>query len=331
MTKPQCSLLCLALAVACGSPSQEEELDGGTDGGSRVEDLSVGADAGDAFVAPDLGAECAAPFRPMRAYDFGAASLGEDSIFARSIVDGTHGVSHGQAIHVRVNPGEELLPACSGGHFFGGRRDLPAPVPQGRTVWFRMYHYIPSTFSFGYKYGGSSDRDEASACGRSADGNLWLKWLVFAPDIGTARVYLMPTAARRALVNDNPRIRIISEALHRPGDFGVDLPRDRWFSLQMAVHVSSGDDGFIRAWLDDEYLGEVVGPTTVEGASLVEWGLGDYWNGVPWTDGEPGRSELWVDEIVVASDADGYEPPTGVDAEGHPFIPSCVRAADLRD
>jgi hypothetical protein len=77
-------------------------------------------------------------------------------------------------------------------------------------------------------------------------------------------------------------------------------------------------------------LGEVTGRTTAAGAALLEWGLGDYWNGVPWTDGDPGRTDLWVDEVVVTSDAEGYAAPTALDSAGHPYIPSCVRVADLR-
>ncbi len=339
MTRPArprlASLACVLLAWGCGDDGAAEPLDMQLpDGGSRdaapVEDL--GPDDGEPDAGePDAGAGACAPlFHPMLAIDQESRAVGDDALFARSMVDDTHSVSHGRGVRVRTNPGEELLPACSGGHFFGGRRDLPAPVPQGHTVWFRIFQYIPSEFSFGYKYSrNAGDGDEAAACGQSPDGNIWLKWLVFAPDDGTARIYLSPTVARRQLANPNPRVRIISEALHRAGDFSVNLPRDRWFALQMAVHVSDGDDGWIRAWIDDDYLGEVQGRTTVNPSSLVEWGMGDYWNGVPWTDGEPGRDTFWIDDIIVASDAEGYDAPTGIDAEGHPYIPSCIRAADL--
>ena len=332
------------VSIACGSeggPASESGADAAfetdaavmppLDGGAVPEDDASLADAD--VGGHDAGAtSCSDPFRPLLAFDFAGSMLGDDFLsWRRSVVDDVHSVGDGRAVRVRTNPGEELLPACSGGHFFAGRTRLPAPVPQGRTIWLRMYQYIPNEMSFGYKYSrGAGDEDAARACGQSPDGNAWLKWLVLAPDIGTARVYLLPTVTRRALRNDSPRIRLISEALHRPADFdGADLPRDRWFALQMAVRVSDGDDGFIRAWLDDEYLGEVTGPTTVTGASLVEWGLGDYWNGVPWTDGAPGRTDFWIDEIVVASDADGYDVPTGVDSGGRPYIASCTRVADL--
>ena len=338
------AVLCL-VSIACGDADEPPGLDAGTDGGADTDAAAMppadgGDDPEDAGSLADTGGgtpdaavtSCSDSFRPLLAYDFAGGTLGDDFLsFRRSVVDDVQSRSHGRAVRVRTNPGDELLPACSGGHFFAGRTRLPAPVPPGRTIWLRMYQYIPSELSFGYKYSrGAGDEDAARACGQSADGNVGLKWLVLAPDIGTARVYMLPSATRRALRSESPRIRLISEALHRPADFdGVDLPRDRWFALQMAVRVSNGDDGFIRAWLDDEYLGEVTGRTTVAGASLVEWGLGDYWNGVPWTDGAPGRTDFWIDEIIVASDADGYDAPTGVDSGGRPYIPSCTRVADL--
>ena len=338
----------LSLLLACSSPPADEGSTS-TDAGPPVADAAPldawveetpldggrADDAGPTEVDAGPGtAECgAAPFHPMVAYDAADAGLGESFLsWRRSIVDDTHAVSHGRAIRVALDPGDEPLPACSGGHFYAGRTRLPAPVPQGHTVWFRIYQYIPSTFSFGYKYSrGAGDEDDARACGQWADGNASAKWLVLAPDpeFGTARIYLNTAATRRAVTPPSPRVRLISEALHRPHDVDVDLPRDRWFALQIAVHVSDGDDGYIRGWIDDEYLGEVTGPTTVPGAPLLSWGMGDYWNGVPWTDGAEGRSELWVDEVVVASDADGYDAPTGVDSGGRTYIAPCTRVGDL--
>lgn len=282
---------------------------------------------------PDAGPTCEAPgFRALIADD-GSEAAGEAyRSWRRSTIDDSRGWSNGRSIRTVVNPGEDALPECSGGHFFAGRTALPELIPQGHTVWMRVYHYIPSTFAFGYKYTRHADGDEdaARACGQHADGNAWLKWLVFAPDMGTARIYLMPTVGRRALSRHEDEVRIISEALHRPFDAEIHFPRDRWFSLQMAVRVSSGDDGFIRFWIDGDFQGEVTGPTTREGASLRQWGIGDYWNGVPWTDGEDGRSTFWTDDIIVAADIDGYGAPTGTDAEGRAIIAPCTTAATVR-
>lgn len=359
-----------ALLVGCASPSTDPAptADGGSRGGGDASSPGVDASSPepgvDAFVArtdggahehdlgsdpgvdPDMGSDpggdpdlgpppaCGAGgFRPMVAYDGDGEAAGADFLaWRRSVYDDSRSVSQGRSVRVSTNPGPDALPACSGGHFFAGRTRLPTTVPQGSTLWFRIYQYIPSTFSFGYKYSrAAGDRDIARACGQYADGNLWLKWLVLAPhhDFGTARIYLSPTAARRTLTNPSPQVRLISEALHRPHDEPVDLPRDRWFALQMAVRVSDGDDGFIRAWIDDQYLGEVTGRTTVADAPIHSWGMGDYWNGVPWTDGAPGRTDFWVDEVIVASDAPGYDAPTGIDSGGRRYIDPCTRVADL--
>lgn len=275
--------------------------------------------------------DCAPGFRAMVSHDQASTALGDTFInWRRSVVDDAHSVSHGRAVRVTTDPGEEL-PVCSGSPFYAGRTRLPAPVPEGRTIWFRVYQYIPSDFSFGYKYA-SGDRDEARACSQPFDGNVNLKWLVFAPDDGTARIYLLPKTTRRGVRPSSPRIRVSSEAhgTGRAADFdGVDLPRDRWFSLQMAVRVGDEETGFIRAWLDDEFLGEHRVRTARDGTAMNEWGIGDYWNGVPWTDGAAGRTDFWIDEVIVASDAPGYDAPTGVDAGGRAYIPSCMRVSDL--
>gem|GEM_PF-2061515 len=314
-------------------PSNEEWFTTTMSGAAVCGDGTCGGGETCSDCASDCGACGACPpgFRAMVARDQGGDALGDSFLdWRRSVVDDTYSVSHGRGVRVRTDPGAELLPACGGAKFYAGRTRLPEDVPPGSTIWFRVYQYIPSEFSFGYKYS-SGDRDEARACSQPSDGNSRVKWLVLAPSDGTARIYFSPGSARRALRSSRPRLRIISEAAHVPGDFDVELPRDRWFSLQVAVRVSSGDDGFMRVWLDDEFLGEVLGPTTVAGASMREWGIGDYWNGVPWTDGRPGRTDFWVDEVIVASDAPGYGAPTGVDGGGRAYIPSCMRVADLSE
>ena len=336
-------LFSAALAFGCAPPESSSVVDAGPladsshDAHHAPMDASQDAETardGSVDAPPTDGAPpaCSAPFRPMVAHDMSDLGLGEDFLdWRRSVADDTHSFTRGRAVRVRTNPGEELLPACSGGPFFAGRSRLPAPVPIGRTIWYQVHQYIPSTFSFGYKYS-SGDRDAARSCSQPSDGNSSLKWLVLAPDVGTARIYMNPSVARRSVDPVERNLRVVSEALHElciARD--VHLPRDRWFSLQMAVRVSAGDDGFIRLWMDGEFLVEVEGRTVGPATALIEWGLGDYWNGVPWTDGAEGRTDFWVDEIIVASDADGYDAPTGVDSGGRTYIAPCTRVADLPD
>ncbi|RZS93374.1 heparin lyase I family protein [Aquimarina brevivitae] len=268
-------------------------------------------------------------FIPLVAYDMATGLQGDSFLgWRKSVYDDGQALSSGKSIKISISPGEPL-PTCSGEHRFGGKALFPQGVviPQGNTIWFRMMLYIPNTFSFGHKYS-VGDNAEADACGQNADGNRWIKWMVMSPDVGTARIYLMPSGSRRIIEGGN-EVRIISETLQAPGDFEIDLPRNEWFSLQVAVKVSSNEDGFIKAWLNDTFLGEVQGKNITSGASLKDWGLGDYWNGIPWTDGEAGRTDFWVDEIIIASDINGFGAPTTKDSQGNVYIASGVRVADF--
>lgn len=279
---------------------------------------------------PNTPSDTSTSYKPLLAYDMSEGALGETfPNWKNSVYDETHFVSNGKSVKISTSPGD-VLPACSGSHGFAGKTNLAEDmqVTPGHTLWYRVMLYIPESFSFGHKYSVGDDDDEAKACNQNADGNLWIKWMVLSPTEGTARVYLMPSGQRRA-VEDRQQVRIISEALHQPGDFAVSFPKNQWFALQVAVKVSSGSDGFIRAWIDDTYLGEVTGRTLVEGASIKSWGIGDYWNGIPWTDGEAGRTDFWMDEVILASDMEGYGAPTGEDSGGRSYIDPKTRVADL--
>lgn len=268
---------------------------------------------------------------PLLSYNMSENVVGDNFFnWFESAYDDTHFVSGGKSVKISTRPGT-VLPTCSGDHFFAGRTvlDNKLHIPQGKTVWYRVMHYIPSTFSFGYKYGGgNNDNDEATACNQFADGNLWLKWMVMSPTSGD-RVYLQPSENRRDIGHAVNQIRLLTGTDNDFIDIDGVFPRDKWFALQMAVKVSSGTDGFVRAWIDDTFLGEKVGPTFPEGASIMDWGIGDYWNGVPWTDGAPGRTDFWIDEIILATDIEGYGAPTTLDSDGRPYIKASVRVEDF--
>ena len=275
-----------------------------------------------------------ADFKPLLAYDMSDGTGGENFLtWKKSVYDATHAVSNGKSVKISTFPGE-TLPTCSGSAAFAGRTRFSKEkqVPPGKTLWFRVMHYIPSTFSFGHKYSANGDKEEAKACGQHADGNRWIKWMVLSPTLGHGRVYLLPSGSRRAL-EDNDQIRILSEARTRAlEDFDASFPKDRWFSLQIAVKLSTkpdGSDGFLRSWIDETYLGEVTGRPFSEGSSVFDWGIGNYWNGIPWTDGVSGRTDFWIDEIIFATDMDGYGAPKTKDSGGRPFIHPDVRVKDL--
>jgi hypothetical protein len=239
-----------------------------------------------------------------------------------------------QSVQIRTNPGQGPS-VCGGSTFFANRRPLPALVPVGKTAWQRIYFYLPSAFSMGYVYG-IGDGAEASTCGGQAtDGGIPnLKWMSFTPDVTTARTYFQPYVQRRqALQAVNPGLRVITEVggLVDVNGSAAALPRDRWFCIELAAKVSKTGDGFIRAWIDGILQAERVNISTINATDngLAEWGIGDYWNGVPWTDGAVGRNTFYVDEIIVASDADGYGAPTATDAAGNLMIGKDTLVGDL--
>lgn len=291
------------------------------------------------------GAAPAGTFTPMYAEDYTAKTIGQaadpDSEWRYSIFTDERSLSGTTSLKMGMPRGYPA-PSCGGNHFFGNNHGmseplgLPVAIPIGKTIWLRVYFYFASTFSFGYVH---NDSTEAAECGKSADmGLTGVKWLNFGP----GKVYTkipsgfrkveQPTAA--AGDPEYPDIRIENEG----GGTGLSgsgrpIPLDRWFSLQMAAKVAprGSTDGFVRLWLDDEMIAEELNcPTLRDGATeLASWGVGDYWNSVPWTDGAPGRDDLYLDEIMIASDVAGYGAPTGIDANGNAYIATTTLAGDF--
>jgi hypothetical protein len=221
---------------------------------------------------------------------------------------------------------------CGGSVWFGGRFNLPALIPAGYSIWFRARFYLPSTLPMGYCFG-TSDTTDAATCSQPADGSGSTKWLVLAPDTGTDRLYTNLMTPRRAMGLDNG-FRMISEA-QNDGNF-VDnttvIPRDQWFSLQMQIYLAAGTNaGYMRLWLNDTYIGQLTKATLANSSyKIKEWGLGDYWNGVPWTDGGGSRTDLlWMDDVIIATDYTGYGAPLTVDSGGRPYISTAATVEGL--
>lgn len=221
---------------------------------------------------------------------------------------------------------------CGGSVWFGGRFTLPTMIPEGYSVWFRARFYLPSTVPMGYCFG-TSDTGDAATCGKPADGSGTTKWLVMAPDTGTSRLYMNLMTPRRAMGLDNG-LRLVSEP-QNDGNF-VDnttvIPRDQWFSLQIQINLSSATNGgYIRAWIDDTYIGQHTKKTLdASGYKLKEWGLGDYWSGVPWTDGNVSRTaDFWMDDVIIATDYTGYGAPLTTDSGGRPYIANSITVANI--
>jgi hypothetical protein len=231
---------------------------------------------------------------------------------------------------VRILLATNQPPACGGSVDFGGRKSLPSNVPIGKTIWFSHKRYHPSTQTFGYCYA-NSDYNEAIACGKedNSDGNAWLKDIVFSPAVGTSRIYFQSRQQRRQ-VGLTAGCRLISEYNALLNDENAPIyPLDQWFTLQVMVRVGDDGSGKIMAWINDTLINEVSGANVSPGNSLAEWGIGPYWNGIPYTDGAPGREEFFVRDFILASDIEGCEAPTGIDSLGNIYIDPAITASEL--
>lgn len=238
------------------------------------------------------------------------------------------GVDQSKCIRVLTRP---TNPAVScGTNYYAGRMNLAQNIPTGKTIWMRMKMFFPSAFSFGYTYsGGTVPNPTGDGCPVIAnDGNpTGTKWLVFSPDVGTSRNYLLAPNNFRDI---NPTVGSGRLAMESNQSLNQSLtvlfPRDQWVTLEMACKVSNTGTGYFRAWMDGLLIGSIGGETgnqstiSASATAIKEWGLGDYWNGSPWTDGAAGRDAFYVDEVVVATDLDGYGAPEAVDSNGYPMI-----------
>lgn len=270
-------------------------------------------------------------FTPLVAEDFSAGSVGAAySTWNRTVYDTTRAVSGTKSLKVSTNAGQPPV-ACGGGHTFGGRSTLPVAVPEGNKLWIAYKVYHPSTFSWGYCFG-TSDTADATTCGNNADGSGGLKYMVAAPNTGTSRIYYSPRVGRRD-VSFIDTVRLVSEVgakLSPVVPWGLTL--DAWNTVQMEIYVHSGAEGYVRYWLNDTFLGQLDGATIANPSySIDEWGMGNYWNGVPYTDsiGDSSREDFWIDEVIIASDLDGYGAPTTTDSGGRPYIAPTKSVGDF--
>jgi len=293
------------------------------------------------------GAPAMSSFTPMYKEDYATKTVGlTDPEWRYSAWTDERALSGTKSLKMGM-PRGYLPPSCGGSHFFANNHrtnealGLPATIPIGNTVWFRMYFYFASTFSFGYLYrnGNAQDDLDSTECGKSNDmGNTGNKWMNFDSPGTSGKVYIKIPSGRQKIAQpsgadpEHPYIRIENEA----GNGGLTssgrtVPLDQWFAMQLGVKVSNDNTGFVRLWLDNDLVAEQLNVSTIQAGDTYydSWGLGDYWNGIPYTDGAAGRDDLYIDEIIIASDVAGYGTPTGIDANGNAYIDPATRAGDL--
>lgn len=220
---------------------------------------------------------------------------------------------------------------CGGATLYGGRFSLATQIPQGYNIWYKVSVYLPSTLPMGYCFGGS-DSAEASTCGKPADGNGQTKFLVMSQDQAAAgRMYFNLRTPRRAMGLDNGCVIISEVGAGAPvTNTTYVIPRDAWFTMQMHIYAHS-TAGFVRAWVDEDYIGQLTKNTlSTSGRKIKEWGIGNYWNGVPWTDGGGTRTDhFWIRDVIIATDYTGYGAPLSSDSGGRTYINPELTVADL--
>jgi hypothetical protein len=293
--------------AACGSdpagdPDGAVERDAGAMRDGQVAEVDAGRADG---AAPDAGP--GPSYSPLVVLDFEEGADEEDADWPATsggpmAYDTAQARSGSTALRVRFRHGE---------NGYGGYQNLPEPIGPGSTVWYRVYLYIPSTTSFSH---GDT----------SGDGFGWNKFLVMAEeDHEPPRMYVQPRSPYMANVGDaqfyGTGLYVNHDGLGsgycRLMEEAYTFPRDRWFALQMAWHVATDSTAWIRVWSDEEFLGECAGAGEVSaGYSVQSFGIGDYWNGGAWIQGES-TSDFWMDDIVVTT-----ETPNTTDAGGRPFI-----------
>lgn len=265
------------------------------------------------------------PFKAFFKDDFSSYSI--DDVYtgwnSRSTIVSDHPGGVGRAIAVQLDGATP--PVCGGSHVFGGYTDFPQPVPVGKTVWYAQWRYHSSAQTWGYCFGGG----DTPCPGQSADGTTYLKDLVMYPSTDTARIYVQPTQNRRSVAQTAGH-RITTEVGPIFADSpSVSYPLDQWFFHQVMVKVADDGTGIIRHWINRQLISELTGQNVTSGNSLKGWGVGNYFNGIPFLTGDPNQDTFWIRNIIIASDIDGFDVPTGLDDEGNIFIDPNTDIAEL--
>jgi hypothetical protein len=204
------------------------------------------------------------------------------------------------------------------GNIFGGRLNLPTlpTIVEGSNLWLRSYQYLPNNFCAGYQSG--------------SDGYGDTKWL----RIGFGREGTDADAGRFTLQLSNFTADscstgpILSKATLEGfggGSLAVfpspkTIPLGQWSAIQFQIYFHP-TNGFVRAWVGEDYAGEYsinTMPLALDKGidSLV---FGNYWNGKPAQD-----TELWTQDIIAT-----VETPNTLDLGGRPFISPSSRSEDF--
>jgi hypothetical protein len=196
---------------------------------------------------------------------------------------------------------------------FWGGRPFSLNSTRGQELWLSFWVYFRSDFCFSYSTSGESGE--------------FIKWIRIRAGSNTNDRSNLEIGQFRSggcgstayLKGDISELDGDYHPFPNGGQFGFGRGKWHHFSLHYKFHESNG---WIRAWLDDNYLGQTDDHPTMasSSASVTAVTFGDYWNG-----GLAQRSALWTSNWIASKEAPNFS-----DKGGRPYLPSTLRAADLR-
>lgn len=192
-----------------------------------------------------------------------------------------------------------------GGQLWGGSLS----VSDGDDLWIRVWDYFPSTWNFGYSPNNPTN-----------DGWLATKWFRYFFSSGGDNCWQTAGAGN-----------LWGLTCESGGNFNLDyptagitaptLPRNQWICRDYHVrHHNNASLGFIRAWQDGVFIGQINGTTKAAGAvNITQFLVGNYYNG-----GAPGAQVYYMANIIVTT-----QTPDAVDSGGRPLIGMTRKVADF--
>ena len=223
-------------------------------------------------------------FYPEIHSSFSASRIGQSAVYSGDGVDFAQNIAVYDDTHSYTAPYSLKYTTNTSADYQGwGYFPTSLQFFEGDEMWYRVYFYIPSSWSF---YG---------------TGNGFMKWLRIACNEGghldlqvsepgtQFRIYNWEVGTGEVTLNYAP-------------------PRDRWFSLEWYVLFHSNQStGKIRVWLDGALIGErtdstLNSPTDYTGE--IVWI--NAWNNGPAVIPQ----SMWCDEIVICSN---INPPPNTD------------------
>lgn len=190
---------------------------------------------------------------------------------------------------------------------WGGGFNFPAELHTGDEVWFRVYVYYPSGWSFdcgGCTQGMKFMRIHTASAGGANEGyeDVLIKGGTTG---GLIEASCYEIDGTNCHTNNNN-----GALLH---GLGTPVPRDKWQAFEQYVKFSSvAGQGIYRLWQDGVLIFEDTKTVTLRSPTSKSdfIYLYTYWN-----NGAPKTQTSYVDSIVITSDT-----PAQKDAKGNPYI-----------